>query len=418
MKFLLDQDKLTDDPSLTDYLKNLSDRLIVPGYNAPDDFIKLPTDQDLLAAAQKLALAKNPGGVKWVILVGIGGSSLGVEAAYQAVGSTGPKELKSQLVRLTVADTVDASDLAAIINEINNTTFDASELLMVVVSKSGQTTETAANAALIHQALVTKFGVEAARERVVVVTDGGSPLLDLAMREGFATITIPNQIGGRFGVFTAAGLLPLASCGLDVKEFVAGAATINESAFKQAGQAALFLAEQYRQGKNIHDFFVFDKELEGVGKWYRQLLAESVGKDGIGLAPVVLVGSTDLHSQAQLVFGGPKNRVTTMVSVEQSADDPVVPPTAGFASLVAGLGGESLNEVMGAIYQGAREAYREADLPVMEIKLAELSAKEIGAIMQFLLIQVVCLCRLLGVEPYGQPAVEDYKSKTRKILLA
>ena len=418
MKFLLDQDKLTDNNYLADYLKHLNERLAVPGYALPDDFIKLPGDQDLLAAVQKLALAKNPSGVKWVILVGIGGSSLGAEAVYQALNLIGAKELKSELAKLTVADTVDPSDFAAILAEINNTTFNPTELLMIVVSKSGQTTETAANAALIHQALVTKFSVEAARERVVVVTDGGSPLLDLAEREGFATITIPNQVGGRFSVFTAAGLLPLAVCGVDIKELLAGAATINESGLEQAKQSAVFLAEQYKQGKNIHDFFVFSKELEAMGKWYRQLLAESVGKDGVGLAPVVMVGSTDLHSQAQLVFGGPKNRITTLVSVEQSASDPIVPPTAGFATLVPGLGGQSLGAVMRAIYQGTREAYQEAGLPVMEIKLAELSAKEIGAMMQFLLIQVICLGQLLGVSPYGQPAVEGYKSKTRKILLA
>lgn len=417
MKFLLSQDKISNDNILDAYLQSLTDRLLVPGFSDADDFIKLPSDQDLLDAIHGLARAKNPGGVKWIILVGIGGSSLGAEAVYQALNLVGASDLKNKLAFLTVADTVDPVDLSNLINQINTSTLEASELLLVVVGKSGQTTETAANAALIHQALSAKFGIEVIRDRVVVVSDDGSPLLALAEREGFSTISIPHQVGGRFSVFSAAGLFPLAVCGVNINEFVGGASLINDSAFEQAKQSALFLAEQYKQGKNIHDFFVFSKQLEGVGKWYRQLLAESVGKNGVGLAPVVLVGSTDLHSQAQLVFGGPKNRVTTLVSVERYDSDPIVPPVAGFSSLVNGLGGKSFGAVMEAIYQGTMGAYREVDLPVMEIKLVELSAKEVGALMQFLMIQVVCVCRLLTVDPYGQPAVENYKSKTRDILL-
>lgn len=416
MKFSLGQHQVLDDSVLADYSKFLSERLVVPGYDEPDDFLKLPTDRDILAAVHDLAQEKNPGGVKWVILVGIGGSSLGAEAVYQALNLVSDQELKNKLATLTVVDTVDPLDVSNLLSQINNTTLVASEILVIVVSKSGQTTETAANAALVYQALSAKFTVEMARERVVVVSDDHSSLIELAEREGFSTIIIPSQVGGRFSIFTAAGLLPLAVCGVAIDRLAAGAATINESVFEQAKQSALFLAEQYKQGKNIHDFFVFTKQLEGVGKWYRQLLAESIGKDGVGLAPVVLIGSTDLHSQAQLVFGGPKNRVTTLVLIESYDSDPIVPPVAGFASLVNGLGAKSLGVVMEAIYQGTLGAYREADLPTMEIRLSELSAKEIGTLMQFLLVQVVCLCRLLGVDPYGQPAVESYKAKARTIL--
>ncbi len=415
MKFSLDQASLSDNVSLSDYLAQVKEQLAVPGYFKPDDFIKLPTDADNLAAVENLARAKNLGGLKWVILVGIGGSSLGAEAVYQAMRLAGPRELKNQLADLTVVDTVDPIAVAGVIDRLTNTSFAADELLLVVVGKSGSTTETVANASVLYQVLVDKFGPETAPDRMVVISDQDSPLMALAESAGFATLTIPSPVGGRFSVFSPAGLLPLAACGISVKELLVGASLINESAFNQAGQSAEFLFEQNRQGKMIHDFFVFSKELEGVGKWYRQLLAESTGKDGKGLIPTVSVGSTDLHSQIQLVFDGPANRVTTLVSVEHPVSDPVV-PEGFFAKSFPGLVGKTLGDIMAAIYQGVFTVYQEKQLPVMEIKLAELSAKEIGSLMQFLLIQVVCVCRLLEVDAYSQPAVGDYKTKVTKIL--
>lgn len=414
MKFLIDESKVRVSDQLATYKNYLKERISALDYSVPEDFVKLPGDLDLIDSARALAQAKNPGGVKWVILVGIGGSSLGAEAVYQSLDLISKRDLQNKLVDLTVLDTVDQVDVSAALDQLKNTPLKLEEVLVIIVSKSGQTTETAVNASLVYQSLIGKFG-DRAKDQMVVITDLGSPLASLAEKEGFSGLTIPEVVGGRFSIFSAAGLFPLAVCGVDVKSLAEGASLVNEEMFDQATLSALYLSEQYKSGKNIHDLFVFSKELEGIGKWYRQLLAESIGKDGVGMNPSVLVGSTDLHSQAQLIFGGPKNRVTTLISVE-SDNGLVVPPESPFTSLVKGVGGKTVGSVMGAIYQGTFEAYQEGDYPVMEIKLSELSAKEVGALLQFLLIQVVCLGKLLGVEAFGQPAVESYKSKTRKIL--
>ena len=180
----------------------------------------------------------------------------------------------------------------------------------------------------------------------------------------------------------------------------------------------------YEIGKNISDLFLFANDLESLGKWCRQLIAESLGKEfnkkgetvNTGITPVVSIGSTDLHSMAQLYLGGPYDKFTTFLSVENSNSHINVPTLERYSKLVFGIQGTSLESVMSAIVEGTKAAFRKGGRPFMEIKLPYKSEYSIGQFLQFKMIETIFLGYLLDVNPFDQPNVESYKEETRKIL--
>jgi glucose-6-phosphate isomerase len=265
-------------------------------------------------------------------------------------------------------------------------------------------------------------------ERLVVIADANSVYTVAARGKGVSTLTLPTLVGGRFSVLSAVGLFPLALLGLPIGELHAGAlgarqfCVAKEVLLNPAAQSALVLATEYAKGKNVHDTFVFGNGLEFLGKWYRQLLGESIGKEtasgmAVGITPTVSVGSTDLHSVGQLYLGGPNARVTTFVSVQAQTQSPHV-PTSGriFPELSPVITGKSTTEIMDAILSGTTHAYNERGLPFMKIELEGVNLSELGAFMQMKMIEVMCLAFLLKVNAFNQPAVELYKTETKRIL--
>jgi len=180
----------------------------------------------------------------------------------------------------------------------------------------------------------------------------------------------------------------------------------------------------YESGKNISDLFLFANDLESLGKWCRQLMAESLGKEfnkkgekaNIGITPIVSIGSTDLHSMAQLYLGGPYDKFTTFLSVENSNSPIKVPSLKEYSKLVYGIQGTSLESIMSAIMEGTKAAFRKGKRPFVEIKLPCKSEYSIGQFLQFKMIETIYLGYLLNVNPFNQPNVESYKEETRKIL--
>ena len=180
----------------------------------------------------------------------------------------------------------------------------------------------------------------------------------------------------------------------------------------------------YESGKNISDLFLFANDLESLGKWCRQLMAESLGKEfnkkgetvNIGITPVISIGSTDLHSMAQLYLGGPNDKFTTFLSVENSNSHMSIPRLKGYSKLVYGIQGKSLEKIMSAIMEGTKAAFRNCRRPFMEVKLPCKSEYPIGQFLQFKMMETIYLGYLLGVNPFDQPNVENYKEETRKIL--
>jgi glucose-6-phosphate isomerase len=261
-----------------------------------------------------------------------------------------------------------------------------------------------------------------------VLSETGSPLLKAAAREEMYTIALPPGVGGRYSVFTPVGLIPLGLLGFSPASIQASAVNMLHECLhpdiehNPAARSALTQFYWYTAGVRQHDTFVFAPALESLGKWCRQLVAESLGKQQletgtpIGITPTVSIGSTDLHSVGQLYLGGPKDRLTTFVTVTTRNQDHPLPAVRVWPELLPDLAEKTPTAVMAAIYEGTKAAYDTNQLPYMEVTLPELTPEALAACMQFKICEVMMLGHLLGVNAFDQPHVEQYKTVTREIL--
>jgi glucose-6-phosphate isomerase len=425
-------EKLQDNQEFQDLLARTNEygarlRSVVSSgeYQEYESSILLPSDKQLLAETQALAQEKAGSRLKYHIVVGIGGSNLGTKAVYDALRGAYDQLEPARFPKLLFAETTDPEWLVKA-TALLGTLESPEQVLVSVISKSGGTTETLANFEIIMSALTAKFGPST--DRVVAITDEGSALWEQAGTQNIARLAIPKPVGGRFSVFTHVGLFPLATVGIDIAALQEGGAAIRDACLaedgeRQAAVSAALLAYFRAQGKTINDNFFFHPELESLGKWYRQLMGESVGKaeslDGqtvhTGITPTVSLGSTDLHSVGQLYLGGPRDKFTSFVYTEQTADISV-PSTRVFPELIPAITGKSAQTILEAILNGVKIAYQKAELPYMEVVLERIDERAIGAFLQFKMIEMMYLGQLLNVNPFDQPSVEAYKVETKKIL--
>ncbi len=352
-----------------------------------------------------------------LIVVGIGGSNLGTMAIHHAVQGMQHNGFAKPTVLF--ADTVDTRLLSDFCAYLDRYRAERLRVMINVISKSGTTTETIANAALLLQ--------HAPDARIVVTTDEGSALWDLAGKQGYARLRIPKTVGGRYSVLTAVGQFPLAVMGIDVHSLLQGAAAMRERCLASSldnPALQLAIAHYYHaaRGKNISDSFFFSSYLESLGKWGRQLLAESVGKEldlhgkkvHTGITPTISIGSTDLHSIGQLVLGGPADKFTTFVTVEHETT--LVVPEHALTTLIPHIAGKNLHALMHAISDGTMQAYREANLPFARVTIPSQNAYCIGQYLQLQMMSVMILASFFGVNAFDQPAVEKYKKHALAIL--
>ena len=397
--------------SLAEYTKQI-DGVEDGEYFTPESFLRLPYDGRMITKVLDLAKKKKTDNLKYVIVVGIGGSNLGAKAVYDAIYGFTDITDKNRYPKMIFADTNDSDFISSIKNLIKNDISKRDEIMVVVITKSGETTETIANAEVIISSLREKFEVYC--DRIVAITNHPphSKFSYLAEEKGIEKLEIPEHVGGRYSVFSAAGLFPLALVGIDIKKLLDGAGKNNKDAVVSA--AILYL--NLKDGKEINDLFVFHSELESFGKWYKQLIGESLGKnEEMNMLPTVSIGSTDLHSLGQLYLGGPKNRITTFVT---SKDDSTIKieKNREFTELVPSISGKTLSQIVDAISEGTKKAYSGEDLPFMEVKLKNISEYSIGQFMQFKMREVLYLGKLLNVNVFDQPDVELYKKETKDIL--
>lgn len=391
-------------------------------YRSPEAVLATPGD-DRIEADVRALVTRVGAPRELVLLVGIGGSDLGARAVYDAVVGRLERTHQERAPQLHVFDTIEPR----VTDRVQALLLDYApeDILLIVVSKSGGTVETVANANTLFRMLVEQYGAERAAARTVIVSDAAAPLATRAQAQGIMHAALPAQVGGRFSVFTAAGIVPLAFLGLDVGALRAGArdaiaASTKETGVSGAALRAAILYESYRRGLDIQELFVFAPELERVGKWQRQLYAESLGKaaaDGslVGLTPTVAVGSTDMHSLGQLVFGGARRRFTTFLAVPNTwLGSMSLSDTSPFSLDL--MAGKRLGDVSRALYEGVYAAYRNAHLPFMRIELEAMSERELGAYLGYELVTVLCFAELLSVNAFDQPAVESYKVEMRRAL--
>jgi glucose-6-phosphate isomerase len=389
--------------------------------------LHLLEDKDSLRIIKNLVNEKQKLKPTYLIVVGIGGSNLGTVAVQEAVLGRLYNQ-RDPPTKIVYADTVDSDLLDTIRAFIEPVLKKGGNILINSVSKSGGTTETIANFEVLVEVL--KRYKRDWQQHVVVTTDKNSKFWSLAQRQGFSLLEIPSKVGGRFSVFSAVGLFPLGMLGIDIDALVSGAQAMKQRCLSPqiddnpAALGASLSYSQYKKGKNIHDLFLFSTDLESLGKWYRQLLGESIGKEYsrrgqqvfTGITPTVSIGSTDLHSMAQLALGGPFDKFTTFVRVEHDNANVRVPDMPEYASLVSGIQGTSLDEIMQAILRGVQAAYRNGNRPFVEVVLPDKTACSIGQFMQFKMMETMFLGALCEVNPFDQPNVEAYKKETRKLL--
>jgi glucose-6-phosphate isomerase len=415
-------------PALNTYTAHLQKVVAEGGYNAVEGSLNLSKDAALITEVKALAEQKTSPSLKYNIVVGIGGSNLGTKAVYDAI--LGFRDTMSpegeEYPKLLFAETTDPEWLLGIEHLIENLQ-SPDEILVTVISKSGGTTETLANFEIIAAALTSKIGD--VHERIVAITDEGSKLWDAAGAKNIARLSLPKQVGGRYSVLSAVGLFPLQTVHIDIAQLQQGAAQMLDSCLGDGGQniaaeSAQTLAAHLQKGYTINDNFFFHPELESLGKWYRQLMGESVGKAQsltgetvhTGITPTVSLGSTDLHSVGQLYLGGPKDKLTTFVSAPNKNVRVPVPENRIFPDLVPVINGKTAEDIMQAILNGVQIAYQKANLPYMHVTLDKIDEASLGAFLQFKMLEMMYLGQLLNVNSFDQPNVEDYKVETKRLL--
>lgn len=336
-----------------------------------------------------------------LVVVGIGGSYLGTEAVFSALGGR----------RAGYPDLVFAGNsLSGEYHSRLLRSLEGRNFCICVVSKSGTTMESRLAFDVLKKALYDRYG-QIAAERIVAVTDPVNGILrQEAEVMGYSSFEIPPDIGGRYSAFTPAILLPLAVSGADVRAFVRGAAEMAKSDFVQGAglEYAMTRFLLMNSGKSIEAFEYFEPSLHGVGEWIKQLFAESEGKDGKGLFPVTMTFSTDLHSIGQFLQEGSRVFFETVIRIREAGEDVVIPDGK--------LKGRSLNEINALAVDGVINAHTKAGTPIIEISIPRVDESSLGALMYFLMMTTAVTGRLMKVDPFTQNGVEEYKAQIRALL--
>jgi glucose-6-phosphate isomerase len=373
-----------------------------------------------------------------VVVLGIGGSYLGAKALFDALCHTYHNEMPAKLrmgkPRIYFeGNNVDNDALQDLLELLENTCVDPDlpeeRWGVIVVSKSGGTVETAAAFRALRAEAMKFYGPKSeVLDRVIVpVTGPKGKLRDLVKAEGYTDdeiLTIPDDIGGRYSVFTPVGLLPAAVMGLDVRALLLGAATMTrrflEEPFDrnpvlQYAAVNYLMAEELKKTTRV--LAVWSKKLEAVGWWYDQLLSESLGKQGRGATPLTAVYTRDLHSRGQQHQDGARDKVINNLFVRSAKHPPV---QLGMADRneddLNQFSRKGFPDLLDAAFKGTNEAYRDAARPTADIILPALTEHTVGQLMQMLMLATVVEGRLMGINPYGQPGVEAYKQNMMRIL--
>ena len=368
-------------------------------------FAKLPAREDVAGKIEEFASRSRH---KFYVHIGIGGSSLGAVALHQA--------LAPERRNLHFLDNVDPEETAALFDRI-----DPKETLFHIVTKSGTTAETVAGLLVALDRVRSAVG-DGYRDNFVVTTGTKGFLRDLVKKERLDSFEIPVDVGGRFSALSAVGLLPAALAGIPIREVMAGAVLMDETCAREdarknpAFTAALVARSLDSKGKHIHVLMPYARALASLADWFQQLWAESLGKDGIGPTPVRALGVTDQHSQIQLYNDGPPDKFITFLETERFARETRIPEVFPGDETCAALQGRTFSELMLAEKRGTEAALTKKHRPNATIRIPEVGARTVGALLQFFEMATAFAGPLYGVNPYDQPGVEAGKKATREFL--
>ncbi|QDT40270.1 Glucose-6-phosphate isomerase [Gimesia alba] len=372
------------------------------------------------------------------VVLGIGGSYMGMRALFEAVCHPLHNELtreqRAGVPRLYFeGNNVDNDSITALRDLLKTSCQDPNDVLqrwsLTVISKSGGTLETAVGFRLFREALEAYYGADSEKSRSLVVPITGleGKLRNFSNEKGYSSVfPIPDNVGGRFSVFTAVGLFPAAVMGLDLKQLLQGAADMTSRFNSQPMgdnpvldyTATCHLFER-EKNVSIRILSTWGKRLEALGLWYDQLLAESLGKEEKGATPLTVVNTRDLHSRGQQHQEGALDKLITNVIVERADTDsvavPVVPENENQDQLNK-LQGKTIPDILSAAIEGTNQAYADANRPTADLILPCLDEYTVGQTLQMLMLATVLEGRLINTNPYGQPGVEAYKKNMQDVL--
>ncbi len=369
--------------------------------------------QDLLHTAQTLKEQS-----EMVVVVGIGGSYLGAKAVLEALGSHFHHFLADGFPYILFAGHHLSPTYHAELLEV----LDHEDYSVIVISKSGTTTEPAVAFRLLKQHLYAKYGAENGAKRIVAITDASKGALrTMATREGYKTFVVPDDIGGRYSVLTPVGLLPLAVAGIPVEELLEGAAFMRKTILADpennpASKYTLARTAMYRSGKPVEVMVTYEPGLVYLAEWWKQLFGESEGKGGKGIFPASVTNTTDLHSMGQYIQDGLRILFETVISIEKTSTEIAIPSDADDLDGLNYLAGRNLGDVNLVAEEATRQAHIDGGVPNMRIILPELSAHTFGQLLYMFEFACGLSAYMLGVNPFDQPGVEAYKTNMFRML--
>lgn len=372
------------------------------------------------------------------VVLGIGGSYMGARALFESLKSAYHNDLpakdRSGTPRIYFeGNNVDNDSLHELFEMLSITCVDPDQRDerwgVTVISKSGGTLETAVAYRAIRKEMAEFYGSHAPqlKELIVPITGAAGSLRNLCKADGFAdadVLTIPDDVGGRYSVFTPVGLLPAAVMGLDVRALLLGASAMTKRFLEERFEnnpvlqyAAVNYLMNTQCQKSIRVLSIWSKKLESLGLWYDQLLAESLGKQGLGPTPITAVQTRDLHSRGQQHQEGARDKVINNVVVKSWANPPIaISMTERNEDELNQYNRKSLPDIMHAALAGTNKAYHDVSRPTADIVMPSITEHTMGQLMQMLMLATVVEGRLMGVNPYGQPGVEAYKRNMKEIL--
>ncbi len=383
-------------------------------------WLTLPTDYDKEEFARiKKAAEKIKKNTDVFIVIGIGGSYLGARAAIELLTSPFYNNLKKDTPDIYyVGNNISATYL----NEILSIC-EGRDVSVNIISKSGTTTEPALAFRVFRELLETKYGKEGARERIFATTDKAKGTLkELSDREGFETFVVPDDVGGRYSVLTAVGLLPIAVAGVDIDAIMEGAQqaqkelAVEDIEKNDCYKYAALRNILYRKGKAIEMLVSYDPSFTMMAEWFKQLFGESEGKDHKGIFPASVVFSTDLHSMGQFIQDGTRNLFETVVNIKSPKKDLFIKPDPDNFDGLNFLSNQNMSVVNQKAFGGTVLAHTEGGVPNIVLDVEKMDEKEFGYMVYFFEKACAISCYMMGVNPFNQPGVESYKKNMFALL--
>lgn len=353
------------------------------------------------------------------VVIGIGGSYLGARAAIEFVKSPFYNALKKDTPAIYFAGN---NINSAYLNEILSLC-EGKDICINVISKSGKTTEPAIAFRVFRELLERKYGEEGARERIFITTDKAKgKLKELADEKGYETFVVPDDIGGRYSVLTAVGLLPIAVAGIDIDAMMRGASDARiafrdsdvklNDAYRYAAARNLL----FREGKTTEILVTYDPALAMTNEWWKQLYGESEGKDLTGIFPASVVFSTDLHSLGQYIQQGVRNLFETVIDIQQDNSPFVIPHDPRNIDEMNFISGKTVHEVNRNAFLATVLSHTDGGVPNLILELDSRTADDFGYLVYFFELACGVSGYILGVNPFDQPGVEGYKNNMYALL--